>query len=370
MACDCDNYIDCGSPPMEVPADSPYTSGKTQQYLFEALVTDALLPYGFSRKITRNFSVSATFTNTIQVPDYFLSSCDSGIVPCGEIDPATITSNCTESCRIETNTPCFIDRQSQLVVWKNVVEEVNFNVTSTDMAAFRTRWGNRNHAKICIPDTVRGSGTEKYFMSFKGVVSELASQTYDWNPFPVTDMAGGNWGLYGNVVNNVTAPDTQNVACIIVWPIPGKEAMTFDNDLLFWGFYDYNAMDGGFVENSLPRDDGGKDFFYPYWCRSMAFDGLWRSTADERYLVIYTPGADESGTATWTPNPSDYYEFPFGDFLTHETDFIGSAVIQFSDRAGGNGIVYNEASMGDLFAALAESVTIGPFTVLYPMSAL
>lgn len=246
------------------------------------------------------------------------------------------------------------------------------------------KWGTSKLHKIIIPTSVRTKGIERFIMVRNGEKIVLAEVSYNYNPFPVSDMQGGNWGLYGNVVNNAAMPDASDVACILVLPIPPKLAMCQDADCLYYGFYDYNAVEGGFVENSLSKDDGGKDYFYPYWCRSMPADPLWRQVADTRYEVIYTgaktqaggslgTGLNLEGTTEWTPSAPLVYPWPFGSFaLDSKERFIASGILQFGERSGGKGVIYNESSIGDLFEALTKAkVSLrGPYTALHPVTPL
>lgn len=206
-----------------------------------------------------------------------------------------------------------------------------------------------------------------------GVQSVLAEVEYQYNPFPVTESGGTTWGLYGNVIVRDAPPDTADIACILIFPTVPKLAMTFDNDVVHYGFYDYNSVEGGFTENSLPKDDGGKDYFYPYWCRSMPIDSLWRSVADQRYEVIYSKGAmNLAGTSSWSPSEPTTHPWPFGSFaLDSKENFIASCVAQFGERVG-KGIVYNESNVGNLFEALTKAgvSTRGPYTALYPVTPL
>ena len=274
---------------------------------------------------------------------------------------------------IEKKVPYYWDRLRGVYLWKHVREELIFSVTSNKSAAFRMKWGIFQGNKICIPTSVRTTGVERFVMCKDGVQKILAEAEYDYNPFPVNDVSGGNWGLYGNVVNNVSSPDSEDVACILVFPTPPKLAMCQDADCLFYGFYDYNAVEGGFVENSLPKDDGGKDYFYPYWCRSMPTDPLWRQVADTRYEVIYSERLmDLEGVTGWTPSKPLVNPWPFGSFaLDPKENFIASCIAQFGERVG-KGIVYNESSIGNLFEALTKTGVglRGPYTALYPVTPL
>jgi hypothetical protein len=327
------------------------------------------MPFLFTRKVVRTFGITSASTKSTGITHY-VSGCPETL-PCGETEPLTGSITQSENCVIETNVLYYMNRQKEIYLWKSTREEVSWAITSNKFAAFKTKWGMSHHHKICVPNTVVGNGTEKFFLSIQGVAQELASVNYTWNPFPVTDMAGGTWGLYGNVVDYSGTPaDTPNVALILLYPLVPKLGIPYDNDVKHYGFYDYNAMDGGFVENSLPRDDGGKDYFYPYWCRTMSFDRLWRETADERYKVIYTKVPYESGV--YVMDAPEYFEFPFLTVATsadNKKAYV-SGILQFSDRAGGSGYVLNITTDLNVFEGLTKAgITLGKFTVINPMVA-
>lgn len=368
MACDCNSYINCGSPSQTVPTVSAGGSIISHNYTNETLVDNIML---FQHKITRTFN--ATYSSlTGQVPSFFIK-CDTGDpTPCANNSTETYNSSVSENCVLETNIPYYWDQQKEIYVWKHIKESLNFSVSSTKTALFKTKWGTVKLHKIIIPNSVKTKGTEEFVLYKDSIKKILASVEYTYNPFPTSDVPGGNWGLYGNVVNNTITPDTQDVACIIVLPIPQKQAIVQDNDCLYWGFYDYNAIDGGFVENSLSKDDGGKDFFYPYWCRAMPLDNLWRETADNRYDVIYSQSKlNLEGSSNWTPTEPTVYSWPFGSFaLDSKENFIASCILQFGEHASNKGVVYNYTLMGDLFEALRKTTVplTKKFSSLYPVT--
>lgn len=380
MACDCDSYIDCGDKSLEI-ASYDDDNEFSHQVSHASLSDDVL---DFYQKTERSFSVSHGFDRSIS-PGYVLTGCSSDGTPyiCDRSNEAIAHATVSEHCIRESNVPMYWDRQREIYVWKSIREELDFSVTSSKTAQFRMKWGTSKLSKVIIPTRVRVKGTEQFLMVRKGEKVVIAAAEYEYNPFPVNDLQGGNWGLYGNVVNNVSSPDSEDVACILVFPTPPKLAMCQDADCLYYGFYDYNAVEGGFVENSLPMDDGGKDYFYPYWCRSMPIDPLWRQVADTRYQVIYTgtktqaggslgPGLNLEGTTEWTPSKPLVNPWPFGSFaLDSKENFIASCIAQFGERVG-KGVVYNEASFGDLFEALTKAgVELrGPYTSLYPVTPL
>ena len=371
MSCDCESYIDCSDKKLEV---GTYDSANAFSHKVSN-ITESDDTLEFYQKTERQFSVTHGWDKEID-PGFVLLGCtsDGSNFICDRAEEAIPYASCSEHAVREVNVPWYFDRQRGIYVWKHVREELNFSISSSKSAVFKLKWGTDRFNKICIPNTVRTNGVEQFIMVKDGIRSILAEVEYNYNPFPQTDIQGGNWGLYGNVVNTVSSPDTEDVACILLFPSPPKLAMCQDNDCLYYGFYDYNAVEGGFVENSLPKDDGGKDYFYPYWCRAMPTDPLWRQVADQRYKVIYSAGKlDLSGTTSWTPDEPAAYPLPFGSFaLNSKADFIASCILQFGEHSGSKGIVYNEASMGDLFAALTKTgiALSGPYTALYPVTPL
>lgn len=364
MACDCNVYIDCGSPSMEI---NTYDDGGTATHeMYSNVLTDNLM--GFISKMSRTFSISRSWDRAVSV-SHIVSGCGETYMSCDSTSSATPSASIAETCKIEKNIPYFWDSVHNIFVWKHVSEVINFGVSSNKTAAFRTKWGNSHFHKLCIPNTVKTSGIEEFIMVKNGVRTVLSSVSYTYNPFPPVE-AQGIWGLYGNVITKPVKPDTEDVACIILVPNPPSLATPLDNDVLYYGFYDYNAKDGGFVETSLPADDGGKDYFYPYWCRQMPLDELWRRTADDRYVVIYSQGlSDLSGSTQIGPVSIETNQFPFGSFtIDSKSNFVASCVLPIR----GGTVVYNESSIGDLIASLRQLGVpmTGAYSTLFPITPL
>lgn len=372
MACDCDEYIDCEDGSVEVAAETS-TSDSFGHAVCHTLTLDGVLE--FSEKTTRVFAVSYAWDKAV-TPGYVLTGCGGSepIQVCGNDVTAVSLSSCSENCVREKNVPYYWDRQRDIYVWKNIKEELNFSISSNKTAAFKMKWGTGQFHKICIPNTVRTLGTERFLMVKNGVQSVLAEVEYTYSPFPLTESGGATWGLYGNTILRSAVPETADIACILLFPTVPKQAIALDSDVIAYGFYDYNAVEGGFTESSLPKDDGGKDYFYPYWCRCMPTDPLWRSVADQRYDVIYSAGQiNLGGTGSWTPGTPAEYPWPFGSFtLDSKENFIASCILQFGERAGSRGVVYNESSLGDLFEAITKTgaPVQGPYTAMYPVTPL
>lgn len=354
MACDCDNYINCGDPTTEVPAVANTSNAYAHSYVNNTLTDDVLK---FLIKVNRSFSASYSGYSGLDIQ--YVVKCDD-LLDCGSA-VGSRSSHCSESCSIEVNVPYYWDRYRDIYVWKNIKETLAFDITSSKTAAFKMKFGYGTFYKICIPNTVKTAGTEQFIMQRNGVQTVLAKSEYTYNPFPATEGGGATWGLYGNTITRSGSPDTADVACILVFPTVPKQAIPLDPDVIYYGFYDYNAIDGGFVETSLPKDDGGKDYFYPYWCRNMPSDAVWRETADARYEAIFNQNINLAGTNSWTPPNPRTYPWPFGSFaLDSKENFVASCILQFGEHTGNNGIIYNYASMGDLFDALKKTTV--PFT--------
>lgn len=373
MSCECSKYVNCGDATIELATYDD--SSEFSHSVSQTVLSDDVLV--FLQKTTRSFFVSYAWDRSIK-PGYVLSGC--GNVPrvvCDNVQEAIPSSSCREYCSRECNIPYYWDRQRDIYVWKSIKEELDFSVASNKTAAFRMKWGTGQFHKICIPNTVRTLGAERFLMVKNGVQSVLAEVEYTYNPFPLTESGGATWGLYGSTISRSATPDTADIACILLFPTVPKQAIALDSDVIAYGFYDYNAVEGGFTESSLPKDDGGKDYFYPYWCRSMPTDPLWRQVADTRYEVIYSggslgPGLNLEGVTAWTPSKPLINPWPFGSFaLDSKENFIASCVAQFGERVG-KGIVYNESNVGNLFEALTKAgvSTRGPYTALYPVTPL
>lgn len=368
MACDCDKYIDCGDTAVTVGvADESGVFGHTYD---NTVLSDDVLEY--YQKTTRNFNVSTSWDRDVNV-GYMLLGCSDEAFPCEASNKAIASSSCSEYCKRETNVPYFWDTQRGIYVWKHCEEELTFSVSSHKTAAFKLKWGIGHFHKICIKKTVRTKGKEQFFMVLNGVKKLLAEVSYDYNPFPETESGGATWGLYGNTVTRQATPDTEDVSCILLFPNVPKLAIPYDNDVIAYGFYDYNVTEGGFTESSLPRDDGGKDYFYPYWCRAMPIDPLWRSTADQRYDVIYSKGhINLNGVSPWSAPSPVTFPFPFGSFVMDtKGNFIVSCLLQFSSYASLSGVAYSETNFGDLHEALTKfKIPLSLVTTVYPTVAL
>jgi hypothetical protein len=372
MSCDCGNYIDCGDKPVKIGVVDD-AAGYTHSVKNKSLITN-LPGITFLENTERDFSVTYGWDRDNSISHYITCDNDDGAFGCGGSTSAVSSSHCADHCIREINTPYYLDRQNGIFIYKNIKEELSFDISSHKTAAFKMKFGTSAFHKICIPNTVKAHGSEKFVLIKNGVEQILASQTYEYNPFPAVEGGGTTWGLYGGQITRSAIPDTPNVACILLFPTVGKQAIPLDNDVIAYGFYDYNSVEGGFTESSLPHDDGGKDYFYPYWCRQMPQDNLWRTTANQRYEVIYSGNKlNLAGTTPWYAAQPTTYDYPFGSFaLDSKEAFVYSCILQFSDRCDKKGVVVNGSSFGDLYDAIyaKHKITPGKYNDFYPVSPL
>ena len=382
MSCNCEEYIDCGQTIPTSVGGSATGTGKIEHSVTRTKeVTN--LPITFLEKTNRKFIAEYSESKSVSgSTGYIVNGCvsdtgNSETLACdskGAIYESHF-AKVIEDCVREINIPYYIDRYNDIFVYKSVKEDLKFDVSSGGKTAtFREGWaGGRTYSKICLLNTIRTKGTEKFIVVKGGIETILATQEYNYNPFPENDIRGGIWGNSGNVISKDAVPDTLDVSLILILPLVGKKATTIDPDVLYYNFYDYNATDGGFIECELPKDDGGKDYFYPYWCRQMPIDELWRKTADERYESIYKPNIKKPVEEVWNGTELVPYRLPFGSFAIDSKEaFIYSCLCQFSDRSGGSGVVVNYSSFGDLYKAIYtdNQIPSNKFHNYYPVSPL
>lgn len=367
MSCDCESYVNCTDNTIEI-STANQNGAFSHQYSGTTTSDDIL---GYYQKTTRSFNASWSTDKDI-TPGYIVNCASPATsLICNRSTNFAAASSCSESCVIDKKVPFFWDRQRDILVYKHIVETLNFSVVSNKTAAFRMKWGEEIFHKILIPNRTVVNGNEKFVLVQNSQTKILAETNYTYDPFPEA-TSNSTWGLYGNKITYDGQPETPDVRLILIFPLVPKQAIPLDQDVLYYGFYDYNSIEGGFVECSLAADDGGKDYFYPYWCRSMPQDQIWRATADQRYEVIETGDKlNLAGTTNWTPQEPTTFPYPFGSFaLDSKEHFIASCILQFGVHAGASGVVYNYASMGDLFEAITKAgpSMSGKFGSTYPVA--
>jgi hypothetical protein len=258
---------------------------------------------------------------------------------------------------------------------KTVTETLTFAQAGDQTALFKLKFGVQRFHKACLSAATKVQGSEEFFLYKNGIRTSMIRATYRRSPWP--DSEGGqSYNGNGDVYQTNVTPDTPNVGLILIWPTVPSQALPLDPDVLHYGFYDYNAIGSGFTASDLGPLDGGKDYFYPYWCRHMPFIPEWRLCADMRWNAqsSFPPLLKFPASIPWTPDPPDTYFLPFGSFMLDSLDnFIYSCLLKFSDGCSISGAIINYASIGDLYTALytANKLPIqGTNNVFYPVAPL
>lgn len=313
-------FIRCGDEEVTV------ESSKSSQSQFNHSVHNSLLgtyndiPLTFL-KTDRTYSVNYSSNESKDVskgvrahPNYNLQICAD--------TTSSMSGSASEDCTITTTEILFYDYHRKILLLNERVETINFNIHSGETALIRGKWGNSHHLKIKIKDT-KVFGVQKFRLIsiLEGIDTYLYTLNYEMDPFPEsTGMA--TWGLYGNLVEKDATNYEPGVQLILLYPQPASLGIPLNSggahggDVCHYGFYDYNAKEGGFISTDLPRLDGGKDMFYPVWCRNMLFDQAWRDAADRRFSVFFDKGKLTDSIYTCPLPP--YYRNSVGQMIYHE----------------------------------------------------
>lgn len=284
--------------------------------------------------VTRTYSASWSSSSSTSVSSAAYVYPSGAFAVCSTPGPSSHTCRVSENCSIKRQTLLFLSDSVALI--KHEEQVLRFEVGSSETVQFKGKWGNSTHHKVKIKDTVRVRArewfalhvfrTEHLLEGEPAVFSQVTPDVeYAFMPFTGDDIAVGTWGLYGNLVTQGYSGWEPGVAMILVYPQPASLGIPLgDADIDHYGFYDYNAKEGGFTESALVRKDGGKDMFYPEWCRNMLPVQPWREHADARYEIRWDPNRNKSVVPPvhrqWSPPAPLTDSGSFG----HAVDFRGS----------------------------------------------
>jgi len=361
MACNCKDYIDCADPVMSI---SSFDDSAGYTHTMSLKLTCDNLPFKSLESTDRTFSVQYGWDRDVK-PGFLIAGYCSEVInmqTCGRDETAKASAICSESCTRTTTIPYYIDRINNIYVYKQIVQSLNFNINSLGKTAtFRLKFGSGAFHKILIPKSVCTNVTESFIYSKNQVETTILTGSFKYNPFPYSE-GSSTWGLYGNTINQTAnmSKVTPDIACILLFPTVPSLAIPLDDDVINYGFYDYNAILGGFNVSTLPADDGGKDYFYPYWCRQMPIDSYWRKSADERWESITTKIINARVDPYTILTPSTY-SLPFGSFAVKDKDsFVNSLLVHLSDELNRKGVIINDSSIGDLYDIIFKDNKIIP----------
>jgi hypothetical protein len=274
------------------------------------------------------------------------------------------TSVFSENCVIEQSILHYLDLRYPVCLYTYSKYELHIDITNFDSTEFKEPYGQGHYAKIQIrqPDIDATQIVEHRLII--GEVEHVLSQTITHNsPFDEL-FGGGMWPLF-YPDDFVVDPDMR---LIIIYPQPPSLAIPWDDEVRYWGFYDYGNEP--FSESQLNKLDGGnKDMFYPMWCRNMVSNPLWRAQADRRYNISWWHD-DLQEETNYTPDPPTVNPLPLGSYAKHPE--VGE-LYQF---LVGNDVVATSPALEALInKALAayqgtnpDPITTHDTTLYYPIS--
>lgn len=228
----------------------------------------------------------------------------------------------------------YLDLRTDIRVYKTVTETIDFYCQSAETAAFKTVWGNVYPHKLKVV-----SAPKTKVILYTAVIGAKTEE------------------LKLRTINSNRHSDTNPL--ILIYPNPPSQADPLDADVKKYGFYDYNAdsWDG------LAKDDGGKDYYYPEWCRELGVDNSrdYR-LRDARFNVLLTLPQDRTDSTMGESVILPGHTFPTGNcaisregdtllsFLVDETEAINrlynkdGQLIEFLDlvykEGGGKTLIY------------------------------
>ena len=303
---------------------------------------------------------------------------DQGLVACAaghSTHSGTVSEDCTQSMII----PMYLNITDKIFVYKKIVETIKFEVNAhPKLAGFKGKWGVQYFWKFVIhkKDNEFLKRIESFHVVNGTVDKEVSTITSYTNPFPEVSAAA-SWGLYGNMVYHTNTETTVDSTIRQILVIPNPPSLSIPQDfgddatpsVNNYGFYDYNATEAGFIPSTLGAEDGGKDFYYPYWLRQMTENTYMRTWADNKWSFLAdkaTPVASD----TWTPPEPLTYTLPFGSFVKDPAgNYIHSALFEHSN---GTAVVYNDSNIKDLFTKILTygEPRVGGEAVYYPITVI
>jgi hypothetical protein len=169
--------------------------------------------------------------------------------PCECLDTTedTSTGELSESYETIDSVIYFLDIVNNIKFFKTTKHTITFNNISNDLAAFREPWGTNYYLKFKIKDAIVNKKIE-YKLIVKDIEETLYSEENSYKPY------------------------SEENPLILLYPNPPSLVLPLDEDIKNYGFYDYNAGGPGGDWDGLAKEDGGKDYYNPEWCRNLGIN--------------------------------------------------------------------------------------------------
>lgn len=273
-----------------------------------------------------------------------------------------------DSCVTQKSTIYFLDERYGVCLYKTVSSTINLPRKQSQEVSHYIAYGTtaRSATIIIRPEDYTATSTETWHLVIDGIDTVVATSTLELFPF-------------GEPMDSYAYEDVCEVFCLPKIPAsshvePSSETNTAPAAAGDFGAYE-DRYDDPFGTDA--QADGGTDYFYPEWCRSLPVDQFWAETAVNRYSFTM-PGitSDPAGTAPYTPPEVTVEPMPVGSFARHPVlgDMYQFLISQFN----GTNIVVSSANINSFIdeqLALAKNedgsskgLATHDTTLYYPIS--
>lgn len=349
-------------------------------YFPELVLTDYVGPYNKHHKIRTDYTVYVAGTpipivHTIRDFDVTLSV-DYGIpnrllafrqqagttwVECEERPADKWISRVIEYCTIKKSRLHYLDQSNGVCLYSTREQHFSFEVTGrTSPTKFKETFGDNLYHKVIIKkQDLNGYITETWNLLIDGNVNTLDAVTVNWTPS--FQIAGGKIWTAG------WEPDP-NVVQGLVFPQPPSKGICTEDEISYYGFYDY-SNDGEPDGSVLNRLDGGcMDFYYPDWCRQMQEDPFWKYAAYRRFMLSWYRD-DATINNKYTPPPIAVDPLPKGTFVRHP--LVGDVYQWLLETLDNKKKVFTSQNFNSsIITALPENVNFSDTTLYYPIGVI
>lgn len=273
-----------------------------------------------------------------------------------------------DSCVTQKSTIYFLDERYGVCLYKTISSTISLPRKQSQEVCSYVAYGTvaRSSTIIIRPDDYTATSTETWHLVIDGIDTVVATSTLELFPF-------------GEPMNSYAYKDVCEVFCLPKIPAsshvePSSETNTAPAAAGDFGAYE-DRYDDPFGTDA--QADGGTDYFYPEWCRSLPVDQFWAETAANRYSFTM-PGitSEPYGTASYTPPEVTVEPMPVGSFARHPVlgDMYQFLISQFN----GTNIVVSSANINSFIdeqLALAKNedgsskgLATHDTTLYYPIS--
>lgn len=324
--------------------------------------------------IKTNRIFNATYYSRYSLPLDFTAIVTDfiNITNCGEYDTEYKESLVvSEDCSIISSTLHYVDHRYKMVLYKKTTDTIKMFVSSELTAGFKESSGTGVYHMALITEENYGERTERreeWVLSLGGVESVVATYTQKLHPFgpkndgrSLIEIDPEYKGLYPDF-----RPDPE-VRKILILDQPPSQAIPYTDYVVRLGFYDYGNLPGG--ESELNKlDGGGKDMFYPEWCRNLQSDPVWRAVADRRYAVTWFHD-DLIEDHSYKPPPITVDPIPRGTFVRHPE--VGNVYQFLLELSSGSTHLETSPNLDSIIqASLPEELRSTGTTLYYPIGVL